>query len=64
MNEAVLEQYQIHWIVTKDGGKAGGLEEKLAAARRTGVSVLLVGRPTDAGESFETILADIKEQLQ
>lgn len=64
MNEAVLEQYQIHWLVTKDGGKAGGFEEKLAATRRTGVSVLLVGRPTDTGESFETILAEIKEHLR
>lgn len=64
MNEAVLEQYQIHWLVTKDGGKAGGFAEKLAAARQTGVSVLLVGRPTDTGESFEAILADIKEHLR
>lgn len=64
MNEAVLEQYQIHWLVTKDGGKAGGFEEKLAAARRTGTSVLLVGRPPDMGESFETILADMKELLR
>ena len=64
MNEAVLEQYQIHWLVTKDGGKAGGFEEKLAAARQTGASVLLVGRPTDTGESFEAILADIKERLR
>ena len=64
MNEAVLEQYQIHWLVTKDGGTAGGFEEKLAAARRTRASVLLVGRPPDAGESFETILADIKELLR
>lgn len=64
MNEAVLEQCQIRWLVTKDGGKAGGFEEKLAAARQAGVSVLLVGRPADAGESFEAILTDIKEQLQ
>ncbi len=64
LNEAVLEQYQIHWLVTKDGGKAGGFEEKLAAARQTGASVLLVGRPPDAGESLAAILAEIKEQLQ
>ena len=64
LNEAVLEQHQIRWLVTKDGGTAGGFAEKLSAARQTGASVLLVGRPPDKGESFDVILAEIKERLR
>jgi len=63
LNEAILEQYHIRWLVTKDGGKAGGFDEKLAAANRVGAKVVLVGRPPDEGESYETILAYIKERL-
>ena len=63
LNEAILEQYHVRWLVTKDGGKAGGFDEKRTAARNTGVSLVLVGRPPDEGESFETILAEIKERF-
>lgn len=63
MNEAFLEQYQIRWLVTKDGGRAGGFDEKLAAARKTGVTLVLIDRPPDEGESFEEILSQIKEKL-
>ncbi len=64
LNEAMLEQYHIRWLVTKDGGAAGGFGEKLVAAWSVGVTLVLVGRPLDIGESFEKILADIKERLQ
>ena len=64
LNEAMLEQYHIRWLVTKDGGKAGGFEAKRAAAQSTGASLVLVGRPLDEGETFEEILARIKENLQ
>lgn len=63
LNEAMLEQYQIRWLVTKDGGKAGGFGEKLSAARHTGAELVLVERPPDEGESLEEILQQIKERL-
>lgn len=63
LNEAMLEQYKIRWLVTKDGGRAGGFEEKLAAARATGAELVLVERPPDAGEDLEEILQQIKERL-
>ena len=37
MNEAMLEQYHIAWMVTKDSGDPGGISEKIAAARQAGV---------------------------
>ena len=57
LNEAMLEQYRIAWLVTKDGGAPGGFAEKLAAAQHTGARLVLVDRPADGGEDLETILS-------
>lgn len=56
MNEAMLEQYSIRYMVTRESGQPGGTEEKLAAAAATGVEVLLICRPKENGESIDTIL--------
>ncbi len=66
MNEAMMEQYHIAWLVTKDSGKAGGFEEKRAAAENAGAKLLLIGRPeeTETGESTDTILKIIEEKLR
>ena len=63
MNEAMLEQYRIAWLVTKDGGGPGGFAEKLAAAERTGARLVLVERPDDGGDGMETVLNWIREAL-
>lgn len=63
LNEAMLEQYRIAWLVTKDGGGPGGFKEKLAAARNTGARLVLVERPADGGENMDTVLSWIKEGL-
>lgn len=60
MNIAMLEQYQIRWLVTKDGGRAGGFEEKLRAARRAGAGVILVGCPAEEGLTMEAILTELE----
>ncbi|MDR3230447.1 MAG: precorrin-3B C(17)-methyltransferase, partial [Synergistaceae bacterium] len=49
MNRAMLEMTRARVLVTKDGGVAGGLKEKLAAARERGVDVLLIRRPDETG---------------
>lgn len=64
LNEAMLEQYHIAWLVTKDGGQPGGFAEKLAAANRVGARLVLVERPDgDGGEDLEATLSWIKEAL-
>lgn len=63
LNEAMLEQYNISWLVTKDGGQAGGFAEKLAAAQTAGARLVLVGRPEGRGERMEMILQSIEEAL-
>lgn len=63
LNCAIFEQYHIAWLVTKDGGRAGGFAEKLEAARRTGAKVVLVRRPADAGEDPEQLLQELLAAL-
>ena len=60
MNVAMLAQYHIRWLVTKDGGKAGGFDEKLRAAHRVGVDVILVGRRAESGLTMEEILKELE----
>lgn len=57
LNEALMEQYHIRFLVTKDGGEAGGFREKAAAALAAGVELLVIRRPRDRGEGLEDILA-------
>ena len=59
LNEALMRQYRVRWLVTKDGGRAGGLREKLEAARCCGVKTLLVARPADDGMTVEELLQEL-----
>lgn len=63
MNQAMLEQTKADWLVTKESGANGGFHEKMEAAMRAGVSVLVIGRPKEeAGISLEQAKAMIKPE--
>lgn len=62
MNEAMLTQYAIKWLVTKDGGKAGGFTAKADAARAHGVPLVLIRRPQEDGQTMEEILRELGEE--
>ena len=47
MNEAILRQFDSSYLVTKDGGKEGGFEEKREAAHRNNVQLIVIERPGD-----------------
>lgn len=63
LNEALIRQFHITDLVTKDGGVAGGFGEKAGAAERTGVRLLVIRRPEEVGESFEAILKSCEEMM-
>lgn len=63
LNEALIRQYQIAYLVTKDGGKIGGFPEKLTAAERVGATVILLRRPEDCGGTFAEIAAYCEKLL-
>jgi len=59
MNLAMIRQYQIRFLVTKDGGGAGGFHEKQEAAVGTGTELIVVGRPDECGISMEELLREL-----
>lgn len=63
LNAAMLRQFAIQTLVTKDGGKPGGFAEKYQAARRTGARLLVIGRPAEQeeGHTYEQVLARLKD---
>lgn len=68
MNIALIHSTNAVWMVTKESGKAGGYEEKLSAAEKTGCHVVAVRRPREQGssvsaEEFIRSLDQIKEEM-
>ena len=63
MNAALLQQFHIQFMVTKDGGAAGGFAEKVQAAQVSGVQLVVIRRPEEQGETAEEILRRCKEML-
>ncbi len=60
MNLAVMKQFGLDTIVTKNTGKAGGFAEKTALAK-DGYKVIVIGRPVkERGLSLE----EVKERLK
>ena len=60
MNEAMLEQYRISYLVTKEAGRNGGFEEKMQAAKRCGVKAIVIRRPEDSGVTVEGAAAMLR----
>jgi precorrin-6A/cobalt-precorrin-6A reductase len=54
-NSDLIRRHHIGVLVTKESGAAGGLEAKIAAARRTGARVILVERPPPDPNAFHCI---------
>lgn len=65
LNEAILRQYRIACLVTKESGKSGGYREKLEAARRLDIPVYVIGREkAPEGDSFLTVCRKLEELCQ
>lgn len=63
-NRATIRNFRIGILVTKDSGTAGGVPEKLAAARLEGCRVVVVRRPASPGEYFDQPKTLIKVLLE
>ena len=49
--------------MTKDGGRAGGFEEKAAAAKAAGARLILIRRPREDGLDYGTVLKKCREMM-
>ena len=64
MNAATIRQYEIRWLVTKDGGAPGGFPEKSEAAKETGAGLVVLRRPEEDGLSYEAVLKECTTRLR
>ncbi len=63
LNVALLRQYRIKTLVTKDTGGYGGFREKAEAAREAGCALLVVERPSrETGLTLEELQTALKEE--
>ncbi|MDO4288953.1 MAG: precorrin-6A reductase [Eubacterium sp.] len=60
MNTAMMAQYKIRFLTTKDSGVVGGVDEKIQAARDMGVKVLYIKRPDIR---YPRVAGDVSETL-
>ena len=63
LNLALIRQFVIRYLVTKDAGEPGGFEAKAAAAAEGGATLIVLRPPEDQGEDYETILNDCRRLL-
>ncbi len=66
MNRAMIRQYDIRCLVTKEAGHAGGFPEKMEAAAECGITAVVIGRPgKEEGMTVreaKKLLSDDKEE--
>jgi len=57
MNVAMLKQFNCSYLVTKNTGSVGGLDEKILAAQATDTKVILIDRPQqETGYSLDEVI--------
>ena len=63
LNLALMQQFHIRYLVTKDGGAPGGFGEKAQAARNVGARLVVIRRPADSGEDYAAVLNECREMM-
>jgi len=62
-NLKAFRENHISWLVTKDGGRAGGFKEKLDAAEALGIRTVLIRRQSEEGYTLREIGEKIIEAM-
>ena len=64
LNAALIRQLGVRVLVTKDGGAVGGFPEKAAAARETGVTLIVLRRPEEDGMRYDEIVKECEDWMR
>lgn len=65
LNIAMLKHFNAKYLITKDSGKAGGFDEKIAAAHEAGAELVIIARSeNEHGSGYADIAAQIKARYQ
>ena len=57
LNEAIMRQYKIEHLITKESGKSGGFDDKRDAALAVGASIYVIDRPVEEGLDLKEIIS-------
>ncbi len=63
-NIALIHQFNIGVLVTKDGGEKGGFPEKIEAARQTDCRVIAIKRPSTSGMPIFEDVTSLLQKMQ
>lgn len=63
-NIAMIHQYQIQVMVTKESGRRGGLDTKIQAADHCSIPVVVIQRPKMDGYRWVNNLSDLEQVLK
>lgn len=62
LNLALMRQFQIRHLVTKESGTAGGFPEKVSAAEKLGAALYVIGNPEQQdGLSYDQVCRKLEE---
>lgn len=65
LNIALIHQYQIDVMITKDSGTVGGFNEKVEAAKEAGCQLIVIGRVhEEEGLSLESLFAKLQLEME
>lgn len=57
LNKVIINDLDIKFLVTKDSGKIGGLQEKILAGLSMGITIIVIKRPNEEqGLKFDEVL--------
>lgn len=63
-NELHIKKFDIRFLVTKDSGSVGGFMEKVEAAQKNNVELLILKRPEEKGILLETMKKILVEKYE
>lgn len=56
LNEALIRDFAIDAMITKESGAAGGFREKILACRQCGIPAIVIARPQEQGLAYGEVL--------
>lgn len=63
-NCALISEFGIDILITKESGKAGGFSEKIQACRKCGIPAIVIARPADEGLSYDEVLELCRRKMK
>ncbi|SHI00010.1 precorrin-6A/cobalt-precorrin-6A reductase [Sporobacter termitidis DSM 10068] len=64
LNIALMRQFDIKTLVTKDGGALGGFPEKVGAAEELGAGLIVIRRPEEDGLTLGEVVTGVAKLLE